>query len=321
MSISTRTLPGTFIDPLYPDSDGEPLGETQFHIIAIMHVFQALKQYFRGRGDVCVLADSFMYYEQENRIKSKAPDVMIAFGVRGNHLRRSYRIAEEGVVPSVIFEMTSKKTSDEDEHGKKDTYAWLGVKEYFLFDPEDLSIDPRMQGFRLRDGQYVALAPDADGRLISQELAMLLDAEDTLLRLIDTRTGRRLMTFDELFELADEAERKVLQAQRQAEQAQQAAERKVLQAQRQAERKVRQAQRQTEQAHRATELATQTAEQAKQAAEQAKQAAEQAKQAAEQAKQAAVLAGRQAETERQRNEVLAAEIARLRAAMQKPVDE
>jgi hypothetical protein len=43
MSISVQTLPGTTIDPLYPDSDGEPLGETQFHIIAIMHVFEALK--------------------------------------------------------------------------------------------------------------------------------------------------------------------------------------------------------------------------------------------------------------------------------------
>src|SRR6266481_1243024 len=137
MSLSSRGLPGTTIDPLYPDSDGEPLGETQFHIIAIIHIFEALRQFFRGRGDVCVLADSFMYYEQANAIKNKAPDVMVAFGVSGNHLRRSFRISEEGVVPSVIFEITSKKTHDEDEHAKKDTYAWLGVKEYFLFDPED----------------------------------------------------------------------------------------------------------------------------------------------------------------------------------------
>jgi hypothetical protein len=165
-----------------------------------------------------------MYYEQANQIKSKAPDVMIAFGVKGNHPRRSYRIAEEGVVPAVIFEMTSKKTSDEDEHGKKETYAWLGVKEYFLFDPEDLSIDPQMQGFRLHEGQYVPLSPDTDGRLMSRELGMLLEVEDDLLRLIDTRTGKRLMTFDELFELADEAERRRLQAQQQAELAKQEAE-------------------------------------------------------------------------------------------------
>jgi hypothetical protein len=197
-----------------------------------------------------------MYYEQANQIKSKAPDVMIAFGVRGNHLRRYFRIAEEGVVPSVIFEMTTKKTKDEDEHGKKETYAWLGVKEYFLFDPEDLSIEGQMQGFRQDEGQYLALSPDADGRLMSRELGMLLEVEDNLLRLIDTRTGRRLMTFDELFELADEAERKILQARQLAELAQELAE----------------------------------------------------------------LAQKQAEAERQRNAILEAELARLRAA-QRPVDE
>jgi Uma2 family endonuclease len=224
MSISTRALPGTTIDPLYPDSDGDPLGETQFHIIAILHLFGALRQFFRNRTDVCVLADSFMYYEEANEIKKKAPDVMVAFGVSGNHPRRSFRISEEGVVPAVIVEITSKKTHDEDQHGKKETYAWLGVNEYFLFDPEDLSIHPRLQGFWLREGEYVPLPTDAQGRLMSRELGMLLEAEDILLRLIDTRTGRRLMTFEELFAVADEAERKVLQAQQQAQQAHEEAE-------------------------------------------------------------------------------------------------
>ncbi|HEV3022297.1 MAG TPA: Uma2 family endonuclease [Pirellulales bacterium] len=161
------------------------------------------------------------------------------------------------VEAAVIFEMTSKKTSDEDEHGKKETYAWLGVKEYFLFDPENLSIDPQMQGFRLREGQFVPLSPDTDGRLMSRELGMLLEVEDYLLRLIDTRTGRRLMTFDELFELADEAERRILQAQQQADLA----------------------------------------------------------------KEQAQLAKQEAEAERERNAVLETELARLRAAAQRPLDE
>ena len=30
--ILTRPLPGTAIDPLYPDSDGKPMGETDYHI-------------------------------------------------------------------------------------------------------------------------------------------------------------------------------------------------------------------------------------------------------------------------------------------------
>jgi Uma2 family endonuclease len=217
MSITTRPLPGTTIDPRYPDSDGEPLGETQLHIIAIFHLYGVLRQVFRGRADVVVLADSFMYYEEGNAIKSKAPDVMVAFGVVGNHLRRSFRISEEGVVPSVIFEITSKKTRHEDEHGKKETYARLGVKEYFLFEPEDLSIDPRMKGFRLREGKYVALSADADGRLMSQELGLLLEVEDALLRVADARTGKWFMTDDELVDAVDDAKQRADEARREAE--------------------------------------------------------------------------------------------------------
>ncbi len=295
MSISTRTLPGTTIDPLYPDSDGEPLGETQLHIMAIVHLFEALKHFFRGRDDVCVLADSFMYYEEAGEIKSKAPDVMVAFGVSGNHPRRSFRIKEEGVAPAVIIEVTSRKTHEEDEHGKKQTYARLGVKEYFLFDPEDVSIDPRLQGFRLREATFEALSTDGDGRLMSRELGMLMEAEDDLLRLIDTRTGLRLMTFDELFEAADEAERMRLLAQRKAEE-------------------VEQARHEVEQARHKVEQARHEAEQARHEFEQAVRKAEMARQQAEQARD-------DADRERQRNALLEAEVARLRSAQQEGVEE
>ncbi len=306
MSISTRVLPGTTIDPLYPDSDGEPLGETQFHIMAIVHLFEALKHFFSGRGDVCVLADSFMYYEEAGGIKSKAPDVMVAFGVSGNHPRRSFRIKEEGVAPAVIIEITSKKTHEEDERGKKQTYAWLGVKEYFLFDPEDLILDPRLQGFRLHEGHYVPLPADAQGRLMSRELGMLLEAEDTLMRLIDTRTGRRLMSFDELFEVADEAERKILQAQREADQARERAE---------------QARERAAQARERAEQAAERAEQARDQADEARRQTDQARQQAEQARERAERAERQAEIERHRNLVLEAELAQLRAARNQEVEE
>jgi hypothetical protein len=40
---------------------------------------------------------------------------MFIRGVSGNHERRSFRIWEEGVAPTVIFAMTSKDTRYEDE--------------------------------------------------------------------------------------------------------------------------------------------------------------------------------------------------------------
>src|SRR6266576_706296 len=98
-TIATKPLPGTTKDPLYPDSDGEPMGETGFHVLAIVHLFDALSLYFRDRDDVYVAADMFMYYEKGNPSACKAPDVMVSIGVAGNHQRRSFRTWEEGVAP------------------------------------------------------------------------------------------------------------------------------------------------------------------------------------------------------------------------------
>ncbi|HUY33889.1 MAG TPA: Uma2 family endonuclease [Pirellulales bacterium] len=206
MPVSTRPLPGTTIDPLYPETDGEPMGEGAFHLAAILHLYDALSRLFELREDVYVAADMFVYYEQGNPSAKRAPDVMVAKGVMGNHPRQSFRTWEEGVVPAVVFEVTSKKTRDEDEKVKKIEYAMMGVAEYFLFDPEGLGMESPLRGFRLRDGQYAPLPDDTAGRMASRELGLTLEVEGPLLRLIDPRTGRRLMTYSELADVAEEAE-------------------------------------------------------------------------------------------------------------------
>lgn len=204
-TITTKPLPGTSIDPLYPESDGEPLGETHFHVMAILHLYAALTSFFRNRDDVYVVADMFLYYEQGNPTACKAPDVMVVAGVASKHPRRSFRTWEEGVVPTVIFEVTSSKTRHEDDVTKPRVYAALGVKEYFKFDPDCAGLEPALAGYRLQGGVYRPLTHDAAGLLTSQELGLSFEAESPLLRLIDVQTGKRLLTDSELREQFDEA--------------------------------------------------------------------------------------------------------------------
>ncbi len=64
MSISTRPLPGTTFDPLYPETDGEPMGEGAFHLAAMVYLYAALSRLFEHRDDVYVAADMFVYYEE-----------------------------------------------------------------------------------------------------------------------------------------------------------------------------------------------------------------------------------------------------------------
>lgn len=99
MSTATTPLPGTTCDPCYPDSDGQPMGETGLHVMAILNLYQALLHFFRNRADIHVAADMFLYYEQGNPAACKAPDVMVAKGVAGNHPRRSFRIWRKGSHP------------------------------------------------------------------------------------------------------------------------------------------------------------------------------------------------------------------------------
>lgn len=211
--------PGTLRDPLYPDSDGQPMGETGFHVSAIVYLISALRQHFHGRRDVYVGGDMFLYYEKGNPAACKAPDVMYIKGVRGNHERRSFRTWEEGVAPTVIFEITSSGTRRKDQVSKPRVYARLGVPEYFIFDPEREYLSPPLQGFRLKGKRYVAIGPDRQGRLISDHLAMAVAAERYLPRLTDLKTGTPLPTMKEQAALAAKAEQATKKAERATRQA------------------------------------------------------------------------------------------------------
>ncbi|HVC93671.1 MAG TPA: Uma2 family endonuclease [Pirellulales bacterium] len=197
MSTSITPLPGSLPDPLYPDSDGEPMGETDLHVAAILHLYDALRRHFRRREDVHVAADLFLYYEEGNPSACKAPDVMVTKGVQGNHPRRFFRTWEEQVSPTVIIEVTSDKTRAEDEKVKPELYARIGVREYFIFDPELEVRRERLRGFRLKRGQVSRLAPEAQGQVTSRELELVLEPEGHLLRLFDPATGRRILTGEE----------------------------------------------------------------------------------------------------------------------------
>lgn len=235
MSISLYPPPGTTSDPLYPDSDGKPMGETEYHILAITHLYEVLRPWFRAREGFHVAADMLLYYEKGNPSAVRGPDVMVSKGVRGKHFRRSFRTWEEGVAPAAIIEVTSRSTKDEDQFEKPAVYARIGVEEYFLFDPIGEYLHPRLQGFRLVKGAYVPMAVKQADRLSSDELGLDLVADAHLLRVVDPATGERLPTgeeYQEQLKLARSETRKAKRAAAEAERRAADVERKQAAAQR-----------------------------------------------------------------------------------------
>ena len=135
MSSLVRPLPPTDDDRLYPSSDGAPVGETDWHIWALILLREALEDFFAPRPDVYIASDLFLYYREGDPRACKAPDVMVVPGV-AKRWRRTFQTWVEKAVPSVIVEITSENTWPDDLGEKRALYELLGVREYFVFDPE-----------------------------------------------------------------------------------------------------------------------------------------------------------------------------------------
>jgi hypothetical protein len=110
----------------YPESDGKPIGETDFHINTILYLRQALRHFSRLAEQVYVAANMLFYYEEGNPSAVTSPDVFVVKGI-AKHDRRTYKLWEERVAPCVIFEITSRSSRLDDLGTKRELYEMLGV--------------------------------------------------------------------------------------------------------------------------------------------------------------------------------------------------
>ncbi|MCP4104513.1 MAG: Uma2 family endonuclease [Desulfobacteraceae bacterium] len=212
-----REYPFVTSDVEYPESDGEPMGETGIHVRATLGLYELLRRYFKNRKDIYVAADMFLYYEEDNPKACKAPDVMVIKGVDNTYERRIFKMWEEDAGPCVIFEVTSKSTKNEDMVNKKQLYASLDVREYFLFDPLGEYLEDPFIGFRLVNKKYVPMPKNIDGRMFSRELKTFLFPDGEMLKIIDPETGKPLPSPEELGSMFDTALRKAEEADKKAE--------------------------------------------------------------------------------------------------------
>lgn len=192
----------------YPERDGKPIGESDAHCREILETIMMLELYFRDVADVYISGNLMFYYEEGDPGAVVSPDVFVVKGV-AKKLRRTYKLREERHAPVTVFEITSRSTRLEDKGNKRALFAMLGVREYFMFDPLNEYLKPSLQGFRLVGEDYVAIAPEADGALVSQELGLRLRQENTYLRLFDLRTGQQLLRPAQLEEAHQAAEQEV----------------------------------------------------------------------------------------------------------------
>ena len=197
----------------YPESDGEPMGETDLHIHWMIRIRDILKYRYRGER-VYVGADLLIYYAEGEPRKFVSPDVFVVKDC-DTHFRRTYKLWEEEKSPHVAIEVTSRSTRREDEVIKPHRYAGIGVAEYFLYDPSAEYLSPPLAGFRLTDLEYERIEPNDRNQLECRELGLTLELDGLDLVLRDTRSGRVLptgMEAEEAARVAAEAAARVAEA-------------------------------------------------------------------------------------------------------------
>jgi Uma2 family endonuclease len=197
--IATATMPTT---EFYPSSDGEPIAETDTHAKLLINLRLMLEEHFAAQANVYVSGNLFIYYVAGNPKKRVAPDVFVVHGVPKG-ARRIYKLWEEGQPPSVVIELSSRKTWREDWQEKFQLYAQLGVKEYYIFDPEYDYLPEPLIASRLVEGAYEPVEV-VDGRVHSEALSLDLVDDGRTLRLYDPQRKTYLLTAAEALRQVEE---------------------------------------------------------------------------------------------------------------------
>jgi Uma2 family endonuclease len=190
----------------YPETDGEPMGESEIHVNWLIRLVQLLRYRYRDQNGL-VSGNLILYFVEGEPQRNVCPDVFVVKDCNPQPPRQVFKTWEEGRIPNVVFELTSRSTRRRDEVFKPRIYAEIGVPEYFLYDPAAEFLNPPLQGHRLVEGNYQRIEPDARGRLVCEELDLLLRLDGTALEVIDRASGQRLLTEAETERAEKERER------------------------------------------------------------------------------------------------------------------
>jgi Uma2 family endonuclease len=210
--IRDEQIPLTADDLLDPQP-GDQVGQSQLHWEFLFLLARILDRFYETRDDVAVAVDLKMLWGIAG-LKEPSPDLAIIPGVRQkiDPERTSFDVVEEGARPCLILEVVSAKDAEvrrNDYEKKVEIYQRAGIPEYVLLDPPTPMTKNRLLvlGHRLdRFGRYQEIAPDAQGRLLSETTGLLFGAaEDGKTPIIlNARTGERLLDPKEQANRAEE---------------------------------------------------------------------------------------------------------------------
>jgi Uma2 family endonuclease len=232
---STRSIqvPLTEKEFLHPQ-EGYHLPNSTFHDQVASDARDMLARRYSGSPNVDVFRDLLIKWDID--LGNHCPDVFVVFGLQNKGQNRdTFKVATEGVRPTLIIEVVSPRYRKEDREIKVLQYAQAGVQEYIIIDRRKYRgqfID-EVIGYRLvQPNAYQPISPDDEGRICCNTAGLWISLRDGQLVLEDAQTGLRLLTAQELEQQATQEQQRADREQRRADQEQQRADQERQRAER-----------------------------------------------------------------------------------------
>jgi Uncharacterized protein conserved in cyanobacteria len=194
MVITAQQLADLMPDATQLESD-EPEMESSLHYDQLALLVACLEWLWRDRTDFFIGANLTIYFSRQ-QLKNRdfrGPDFFLVKKTE-NRPRKSWVVWEEdGKYPDLIIELLSESTAEVDKTLKKELYQdRFRTHEYFWFSPDTLELE----GFRLINQAYEAIAANEAGWLWSESLSLYLGVEAGQLRYFQSN-GQRVPTPEE----------------------------------------------------------------------------------------------------------------------------
>jgi len=174
------------------------MGESTFQSELIHYLIEVLWWFYRA--EKWFIVTNLNIYQTSNfRENPIVPDVAVFKGVilEQQGVKSWKMLLPNRPAPTVVFEICSEKSINDDLVEKPEKYGRLGVKEYFAYDPNEQALrkkaGERLYGWRYTwNGDAAPIEPDEQGRMWSEELESWLVADGGYLRLYDHTGAMRL---------------------------------------------------------------------------------------------------------------------------------
>ena len=165
----------------YPETDGEPMAETDVHRDLLLETVEMLKMAF---PDAYVSGNICLYYEEDNSKKMISPDALVCLAQKPMQ-KRVYKAWEANAQLDLVMEFSSPTTKQVDYRKKKAIYEnVLRVPYYLIFDPMKRHLDL----FELYVTGYRSVPVQMNGRWHLSQMGLQVGVElHHRLRLFDQK--------------------------------------------------------------------------------------------------------------------------------------